>query len=258
MNHDLEIRKWVTRRTVVGLILSLCILLAAGISFIYPAQEKTPGDILAEAGYLEMIPPSNFHGPGTINTIESLDGGSIQLHPTCEWDSEALAELQRESRTTDRTISERLGNKFDARIQIAEILGGKISASKIKTADLRFENVKIFLMTHETLFKLRESIKGSCEKAIIINLNAGARVCQSEAVLQADVVYSIEFEDEVEVVQKNKMIKKIAQILNLNSESSMDQKIRGNALYYGIKLMRRSLTVNAGGQTPPECTTEGT
>lgn len=258
MEHELSIRKWLTRRAVIGGLVTFAILLAAGASFLYPAQQKTPGDILAEAGYLEMVPPSNFHGPGTINTIERLDGGSIQLHPTCEWDPETLAGMRWESRTADHTISERLGNRFDARYQIAKLLDGQISVSKIKTADLRFENVKIFLMTHESLFKLRESIKGPCEKAIVYNLSAGAPVCQSEAVLQADVVYSIEFQDEIDVTQKNDMLKKISQNFSLNPESAEDQEIRGRALYYGIKLMRKSLALNAAGQPPAECTTAGT
>src|SRR5262245_50729079 len=57
-----------------------------------PSGETMEG-MLLKYGYLEMLPPSHFHGPGTINTIEVTSDKRIKLHPTCDMDAQYLATL---------------------------------------------------------------------------------------------------------------------------------------------------------------------
>src|SRR5687767_13101357 len=72
---------WVKKRQV---IIGPVALVAIGFLFwcLWPSGE-TPADVLRLLGYLEMIPPSHFNGPGTISTIEIIDNNKFTLHPTC-------------------------------------------------------------------------------------------------------------------------------------------------------------------------------
>src|SRR5437879_13647654 len=94
---------WVKTRPLVK---GVMVIAAIGFSLLFiivlqPDENLT--NILQSFGYLEMIPPSNFHGPGTINTIEAISVNKIKLHPTCEMDGQSLASLTRSSLTVDQT-----------------------------------------------------------------------------------------------------------------------------------------------------------
>jgi hypothetical protein len=63
--------------------------------------------------------------------------------------------------------------------------------------------MRILTIPHEGLLNVRgQYLKGNCEEAIIWNLRAGASVCQTEEVLQADIVYRIELEDRLGASEK--------------------------------------------------------
>src|SRR5262245_30299650 len=49
--------------------------------------------IVQQYGYHAVTPPSRLFGPGTITTVETLQNGTLQLHPTCIMDEGALAAM---------------------------------------------------------------------------------------------------------------------------------------------------------------------
>ncbi|MGD5712543.1 hypothetical protein QUT19_22670, partial [Xanthomonas citri pv. citri] len=84
----------------------------------YPRKKQTITAILSETGYFEVVPPSTFGGPGTINTIEYLSNGRLELHPTCDVDPNLLVNKIQKSRTMDRDLKQSLEKKLDVSAQV--------------------------------------------------------------------------------------------------------------------------------------------
>lgn len=220
--------------------------------FVSPSAD--PSALLQDAGYLLINPPSRFHGPGTLNTVEKtwysnfLGSGSLHLHPTCELNEDDLLQISHESETVDQRITERLSQSIDVRSILESKLESKAAAKSVKSIHVTFENMRILLMSHEKLLELQEKLlAGSCERAVLYNINSGGRVCQTQAVLQADLIYTIEYQDGLSSSQQLELTKQIASEINLEGGHGGTNQITGNGLYYGIRLMPRCIELNDFG-----------
>lgn len=236
-------RRWLTRRRLVIAAFALPSLIVTAIAA--PAffhSEISPDDLVGQAGYLVMNPPSRFHGPGTLNTVEERGGNSLRLHPTCELDMSAGQMVPVASDTVDQSIRERLSRSFDASSDLMGRLDSEALAEKVRSVNVTFKNMRILLMSHEKLLRLQQTIlSGSCEQAILYNIEAGAKVCQTQAVLQADMVYTIEYEDSLSSSHQAELTKEIASKVKLEGDRQRANEVVGKALYYGIKLMPRCI-----------------
>jgi len=233
------------------------VIVAVTISFLLWSWLR-PGDtttgILQSFGYLEMIPPSRFHGPGTINTIEVISHNKIKLHPTCEMDAQTLSNLAMSSSTVEQTIMQNLDNRFNISSQVKSIISSAISGNQVKDILIKLNNVKILLMSDEHLFELQQQfIKGICQEVIAWNLKSGAIVCQTRAVLEADVVYKIVYKENVSVKEKGDITRNVASKLELATEEGKEDEITGRKLFYGVRLHPYGLISNTSEAKPTEC-----
>ena len=243
-------RRWPTRRQlmVAAFVLPSVIVTAMFIPRFFQSTIN-PGELLKKAGYMVMNPPSRFHGPGTLNTVETGEEDSLYLHPTCELDMSALQMVPAQSNTVDQSIKEQLSQSFDVSSSLMGKLDSEALAETVKSVNVTFKNMRILLMSHEKLLNLQqELLGGSCEQAILYNIEAGAKVCQTEAVLQADMVYTIEYRDNLSSSQQAALTKKIASKVDLESEIQHSNQVTGEALYFGIKLMPRCIELEDAEQ----------
>jgi hypothetical protein len=208
----------------------------------------TTSSLLEAQGYIEVVPPSNFYGPGTINTIETLSGGKFSLHPTCNIDPSLISKTTIESRTIDYSLNQALSKHFDISAKIKNLLSSA-SQAQAKNIDISFRNVSILMMSDESLWNLRRQlITNECQEAIALNIQHGGIVCQTEAVIKADVVYDISYNEKLNVEDLAKLTKEIAQKLQLEADSHGGNSITGKGLFYGIRLDQNGIILN----TSPE------
>ncbi len=220
------------------------IAVAAFVWFVLP-DEDSLASILQDAGYFELVPPSTFHGPGTINTVESLSNGKVQLHPTCNLDEAILARWTLESRTVERRLRQGISRSFDISAKVRDYLAQAGMAERTTNVDITFEQVSILLMTGETLNRIQqEVIKGSCQEVIVWNLNAGGLVCQTEAVLKADVRYEIGFRNEVSASERAKLTRDLAAEFQITVDQDDHDRIVGEGLFFGVKFWPRGIVRN--------------
>ncbi|MGY3462069.1 hypothetical protein ACVWW5_007519 [Bradyrhizobium sp. LM3.4] len=112
-------RKWLWLGSGVFVAIALVMVsVYAG----FPRKKHTITAILSETGYFEVVPPSTFGGPGTINTIEYLSNGRLELHPTCDIDPTLLTGKIQRSRTVDRDLKQSLEKKLDVSAQVRDKL----------------------------------------------------------------------------------------------------------------------------------------
>jgi len=227
---------------------------AASIWLWPPGKGFALADLLDEQGYWEVDAPADFYLPGTINTIEVRSNGRMALHSTCTIDPELLAKLTVQSRTIDRTLTERLNKKFDIKGQMQDLVSAAIGGNKARSMDMSLRNSSILDLTDQALLQLRhEIIKGGCEEAIALNINSGARVCQTRSALRADLIYDITYQRGLSVEEQAKLTADAAATLKLDADQGRTDRLSGNGLIYGVKLMPGGIFLDTPNAKPTDC-----
>jgi hypothetical protein len=239
-----------TRRTRLYMSVAALILPIAGLGLWQVSSHLSHKDdgisvVLKDSGYFELRPPSRLAGPGTINTVETLSDGSLRLHPTCTMDKDVLASLWQESDTVDRHLVTSVTNAFDAMADALSLIAAHATGNQVKKVAISFQNMRIVTISDENIYKLRgDYLKGGCEQAVIGNLHAGAKVCQTEEVLEADLVYRISFADDVDVDEKAKLAEELTGSVKLDVDNTSEDEMRGNDLYFGVKVGLKCLELD--------------
>jgi hypothetical protein len=231
-------------------------LVIVTVWFIWPRQERdTIAAILLETGYFEIVPPTTFSGPGTINTIEFLSDGKVTMHPTCDVESEFLSDKIQKSQTVDRELRQSIEKKLDVTGELRENLSAVADIGQIGSIHLKLENASILLITDESLLSVRHTLlKGECEDAVMENVSNGGIVCQTRAVLEADVVYEIGYNETVSIDERSKLTSAAAAKLNLDARQGADNQILGHQLFFGVKLAPNPIIAGGPNTGTPKCT----
>lgn len=231
------------RHIAVATILLLpvvALLVWDSLTAVEPSDE--PKRTIIEFGYLPLERPATIYLPGTINTVEFRSDDSVWLYPTCRMDLDVLRPMIMESKTTISEYSKRLENRFDAIVALRKMVKSTAVGEKVRNAWLSLANTRILVMPDDMLFKIRQQyIKDECEEVIMHNLRAGSLVCQTEEVLQADAVYRIDYLDGFATDQRVHTTQSFATKLGLSESTSEMDEIRGNGLFYGVKLKRHCI-----------------
>lgn len=230
-------------------------LIALVVWFAWPTG-TSPTNFLQEVGYYEITPPSKLSGPGTFNTIEFLDNGKIELHPTCEISpaSELLAGKIQESETTDREVSQLLKKEFDISEKIQDVLTSEVARTQAKSIFLRFQNVHILAISDEVMLSVRHALLGTnCDEAVEWNISHGGMVCQAKSVLEADVVYEIKYNDNVSAAEQARFSSEAAANLDLVASQDSTNRISGKRLFYGVRLAPDAIILNTPDAKPTKC-----
>ena len=200
-----------------------------------------------------MVPPSTFGGPGTINTIEYLSNGRLELHPTCEVDPALLAGKIRKSPTVDRDLKQSLEKKLDVSAQVRDKLSAVAGMQQVEIVHLKLENANILLISDESLISTRNALlKAECEDAVAQNVSSGGVVCQTRSVLEADVVYEIKYHNTISMEERAKLTSEIATKLDLDVHQGADDKVSGSQLFFGIRLSPNPIVMkSASGEIKP-------
>jgi hypothetical protein len=205
--------------------------------------------VLSDAGYYQLTPPSRLFPPGTIGLVEKLRDGSYKLHLACNMNRADLAAMIETSPTVDKSFASRLTNAFNAQAEAVATAMTKASGDRVRSVDLKVNDMRIFTMSAENMGKVRDTyLKDQCEKAVIGNLLAGARVCQTAEVLQADVAYRMSYTEGLSTEQRAGLTKQLSAQADFGSDSSENDEVRGDDLYIGVKIDLTCFRLDAGKQ----------
>jgi hypothetical protein len=235
---------------------TLVALVIVAVWFMWPRQRHdTIAAILLETGYFEIVPPTTFSGPGTINTVEFLSDGKVAMHPTCDVEPTFLSDKIQKSQTVDRELKQSIEKKLDVTGELKENLAAAADMSQIGSIHLKLENASILLITDESLLSVRHSLlQGECEDAVIENVSNGGVVCQTRAVLEADVVYEIGYNETVSIDERAKLTSDAAAKLNLDARQDADNQILGHQLFFGVKLAPNPIVAGNPSPSALKCT----
>ena len=245
--RSLDARLW------IGIGAGAVALAAVALWFLTSAPDRGLADLLEELGYREIAAPADFYVPGTIHTIETRADGKIALHPTCTIPTDLLAGMTFESRTVDRSWEHRLDKSFDVSAHVRNLLVGGVETGKVSRLELSLRNARILHATDEDLWRVQHQIiKDQCREAIDWNIRNGGLVCQTRAAMRGDLVYDIVYRDGVSVHEKGKLTAEVAASLKLDTDQQRADRMLGNGLIFGVKLMPAGIASSASAQ-PADC-----
>ena len=202
-----------------------------------------------KAGYTELTPPSRLFGPGTISTVETLPDGSLRLHLTCNMDEDALAKLRRQSPTVDQSEVESVRSRYDASARAFSVVAANATDNQVKRVAFSLRDMHVVTMPDEILYQIRKQyLQGDCQAVIVGNLSAGAKVCQTADVLQADIALSMDFSDKVSVAERAALEQKALGSIELDFDGTRLASMQGDDLYLGVNQIRNCFILNKDGQ----------
>jgi hypothetical protein len=239
-----------TRKQGMSALAAALFLPSIGLGIWY-AVSRPPADdsgirlVLQDAGYYQLTPPSRLFPPGTYVTLATLPDGSLSPRLTCTMNREALEALGEKSVTFNRSLISSMSNAFDAVARALTAMMSKTTGDRVRKIAMSLNDMHIFTMSRENLIKVRNQyLKGSCEQAIGEELQAGAEVCQTEEVLQADVAYRMSFREGISGEEKASLAKQFVEEAKLVVDKRVNDEMLGEDLYFGIKISRRCILPN--------------
>lgn len=193
--------------------------------------------IVEKYGYSAVAPPSRLFGPGTFTTVEKLANGNLKLHPTCLMDDDTLAAQWRKSRTVQESLVSAIEQTFESSAKALDVANTNAAGRRVQGIDFSLRDIYIVTLSDESLRRLREQyLKGSCEEVVIGNLRAGAEVCQSQEVLEADLIYDVHDADELEGGADIGLTKEATGSLKGVQRVKARHELRGKALFLGARI----------------------
>jgi hypothetical protein len=103
-----------------------------------------------------------------------------------------------ESPTVDESLVSAIEQTFASSAKALDSIESNTTGKRVKGFDFALRNIYVVTLSDEGLRGVRRQyLKDACEEVGIGNLRAGAAVCQSEEVLEADLVYKTNVEDEI-------------------------------------------------------------
>lgn len=209
--------------------------------------------LLARQGYYEIATPADLYMPGTINTIEIKSDGKLELHPTCKMDAAMLTKIAMESRTIDRNLALGLNKNFDISSEMQDLASAAIGGNRSAKVTMSLHNSHILLAADEDLLRIQHQlVKGSCAEAIELNIKNGGIVCQTRASLKGDLVYDVNYKQGLASKEKGELTKDLAATLNLSADQERADRLQGDGLIYGVKLMPSAIN-SSNASMPAEC-----
>lgn len=186
-------------------------------------------------GYNYEQPPSVLHGPGTIVVLKSVT--PFQLKKVCGQE-DALGENVPldDSPTMSADLSKLKDTTFTfTPIDISK-LNAKLGGKYLKKITMSLKNVKIIELKDTVVHERAGQHKFTqpCVQAIFERIQAAQPITMISSVIQADVVYNLQYDAALDVQLKAELTKNLAPELGINASSTDIESLKGEKLYWGI------------------------
>lgn len=180
-------------------------------------------------------PPSVLHGPGTIVVIRRVN--PFQLKQVCTQE-DALGENVPldDSPTMSADLSKLIDISFTFTIIDINKLNAKLGGKYIKKITMYLKNAKIIEL-RDTVVQERagqHKFTQPCVQAIFERIQAAQPITMISSVIQADVVYNLQYEAALDLQLKAELTKNVAPELGIKASSTDIESLKGEKLYWGI------------------------
>jgi hypothetical protein len=197
---------------------------------------KTLGDVISDYGYAPLQTPMNLTPPGTI--VEKQSYNPVKLEIVCT-QAGALGEQFGVpwSPTYDREFIKKVSKTFDLDPSDLDQIKADVSYKSIKNIKITLSNAKIGQLSADAVYASVPNRKPACQAVIDVYLKNGRKITMVSSVLEADVVYEVQFDKSANLnaSAKQELLKGLASKLGITYSNTGEDKISGKTLYWGIK-----------------------
>jgi hypothetical protein len=241
------------RSRAVAVAAMLLVPLLSFAAWYVPTMQQEQDDfpvILKQYGYSAMALPSRLFGPGTIMTVETLRSGALDLHLACRVDDAELEQRWQSSPAMEMSFKTGVKQTFRSSALAHKLIDYGLFGERASATDLSLQDIKIVTLPYSDLIALRSKyLREACEQAVVWNLKQGAKVCQSEEVLQADVVYKNAANDRIDIDVKLKPIESAGASGKIDNHGTLNKTGKGDDLFLGIKVrLNHCFTLSENGR----------
>lgn len=206
------------------------------------------GKTITEMGLQELRPPTTLTPPGTIVVIRALN--PIEVAVVCTQDEVIKSEDVLRSRTQSVILAEKTKTTFHLGADYLVAYGIDAKESHLELVSLSMTNAEVLEISDTAIASGARRLSESCRKALEIRRAHGRPVGLIKAVLKANVVYTLEFDDTVDAAGKATLLSGLALRLGGTVESNRLSTIKGEGLYWGIRTDTDFFTPSSAGQSP--------
>ena len=212
-------------------------------------REVKLSDAIATLGYTVIRPPSQLMPPGSIVTVSTQ--APFQAKVVCSQSGAIGDTAPAESATESAEWSRKAQTSFHVSAAIPSKLNADLGADHIRDISLSLSNTKVFELSDDAVIQaaMDGNTSLACAAAIKARSGAGDPLTMIRSVLQADVVYTLQYATELSADVKLAILKAAAPELLAKYDLHGGNTIKGTALFFGIvddQVLLQELQENAG------------
>ncbi len=212
-------------------------LLVLGLSGCVGPNEAPPtiAQAIADTGFTQLQPPSKLFSPGAVLAVTTSD--PFQGRIVCG-QTGALGEdiTLAESATLTSEWQRKVSGGINLDLTFLQKLSAQVDAKGVKTINLALTNTQILEVADEVVVTsaLAGNATAGCRGAIKGRLSEPGTLTMIRSVIQADVEYTVVYDDSLSSAAKSTLSEKLAASISADLSVSGDNKLQAKGLYFGI------------------------
>ncbi len=187
---------------------------------------------IKEMGHQELRPPTTLTPPGTIVVIR--DASPLEVAVVCTQDDVVKSRDILRSRTESVKLAEKTKTSFRLGAEYLVAFGIDLRESHLDSVSLSMNDAEVLEISDAAIAAGALELSPSCRKAIEVRRDHHRTVGLIKSALRANVVYTLAFDDTVDVTGKAALLSGLAIKLGGSVESTRSSTIRGEGLYWGV------------------------
>jgi hypothetical protein len=187
---------------------------------------------IKEMGHQELRPPTTLTPPGTIIVIRGE--APIEVAVVCTQDEVVKSGNVLRSPTQSVTLAEKTKTSFRLGAEYLGAYGVDMKVSHLEGVSLTLAKAEVQEIPDSALPAALRNLGADCKEAIRVRREHNRTVGLIKSVLKANVVYTLEFDDEVDASGRATILSQLAVKLGGSVDSSRASTIQGEGLYWGI------------------------
>jgi hypothetical protein len=139
--------------------------------------------------------------------------------------------------TVDESLVSDIEQTFASSAKALDFIESSATGKRVKGFDFALRNIYVVTLSDEGLRGVRRQyLRDDCEAVVIGNLRAGADVCQSEEVLEADLVYKTNVQDQLGASVKGGIAGRATGSVASDQQGKNHFETRGDDLFLGARV----------------------
>jgi hypothetical protein len=189
---------------------------------------------IRDLGHQELRPPTTLTPPGTIVVLR--EASPLEVAVVCTQDEVVQSRDILKSRTQSVILAEKTKTSFKLGATYLAAYGIDAKESHLQRVSLSLSDAEVLEISDAAIASGALRLGEGCRKALEVRRAHHRTVGMIKSALRANVVYTLEFDDTVDVAGKATLLSGLAIKLGGSVESSRLSTIKGEGLYWGLRV----------------------